>query len=46
MKNKNLSDNKVYPMLEKQLAIAGHFFRILEQGKGPAILFLHGFPDP
>ncbi|MFZ4860993.1 alpha/beta fold hydrolase [Sphingobacterium sp. Mn56C] len=45
MKNKNLKENKEYPIMEKQLSINGHSFRIIEQGKGRVVLFCHGFPD-
>lgn len=45
MKIKNLNEHKAYPMIEKQVRINEHSFRILEQGQGPAVLFLHGFPD-
>ncbi|MDQ0781318.1 alpha/beta fold hydrolase [Chryseobacterium sp. W4I1] len=45
MKIKNLNKKKDLPLIERQLCINEHYFRILEQGEGPAILFLHGFPD-
>lgn len=31
--------------ISRKIIVDGHIFRIIEQGKGPAILFCHGFPD-
>lgn len=34
-----------FPLRETMLQLNGAPFRVIEQGKGPAVLFCHGFPD-
>lgn len=34
-----------YPLADSELEINGAGFRVIEQGRGPAVLFAHGFPD-
>ncbi|MBT2337512.1 alpha/beta hydrolase [Variovorax paradoxus] len=34
-----------HPVLHSQIEANGASFHVVEQGQGPAVLFLHGFPD-
>lgn len=34
-----------HPVRESQVQANGGTFRVVEQGRGPAVVFLHGFPD-
>src|SRR5688572_23150281 len=34
-----------HPIRESHVNANGGTFRVVEQGMGPAVLFLHGFPD-
>lgn len=34
-----------FPVRTRKLTINGAPFRIIEQGRGPAVLFVHGFPE-
>lgn len=34
-----------FPVRDRTLTINGNPFRVIEQGSGPAVLFVHGFPD-
>ncbi len=34
-----------HPVRQSMVQANGGTFRVLDQGKGPAVLFLHGFPD-
>lgn len=36
---------KQLDVTEKHLKVNGYEFRVMEQGSGPAVLLLHGFPD-
>ncbi|MBW9070161.1 alpha/beta fold hydrolase [Agrobacterium pusense] len=35
----------VHPVRHSQIQANGAWFHVVEQGQGPAVLFLHGFPD-
>lgn len=37
--------SKRFPVRTRTLTINGNPFRVIEQGGGPAVLFVHGFPD-
>jgi hypothetical protein len=34
-----------HPVLHSQIEANGASFHVVEQGLGPVVLFLHGFPD-
>jgi pimeloyl-ACP methyl ester carboxylesterase len=34
-----------FPVKSSDLLLEGHSFHVLEQGRGPAVVFCHGFPD-
>jgi pimeloyl-ACP methyl ester carboxylesterase len=34
-----------FPIIATQVLSNGHSFHVIEQGKGPVVLFCHGFPD-